>query len=341
MLYNTQINKETTEMKKILMALVAAAAFAGTAEDVVKVGIIGCDTSHTIAFTEMMNKKCDEDCRGYKVTVAHKWGSPDIFSSTNRYPKYIAQLEEMGVRMVPTIADLLQEADVVLLETCDGRPHLAQAIEVFKSGKPVFIDKPVTASLADAVKLVDTAKKMNAKWFCSSSLRYVKNAQKANKGELGPIRGANCWTPEQFEPTQSEFFWYAIHGAEPLYTIMGTGCKEVRCTGTPTEDVMVGTWKDGRLGVMRALNYKRKGAGYGGTIFTEYYGVVDMGTYEGYKPLLLEILKFFKTGVVPVPPEETLEIYAFLEAATQSKQKGGVAVSIEEVLAKARAEAGL
>lgn len=332
-------------MKKIMMALVAAGAVVGFAEDAVtnqvKVGIIGCDTSHTIAFTEMLNVKNDPDCAGFRVTVAHKWGSKDIVSSTNRYPKYIAKLEEMGVRMAPTIADLLAEADVVLLETCDGRPHLEQAIEVFKSGKPVFIDKPVTATLADAVRLVDVAKKMNAKWFCSSSLRYVKNAQKANKGELGPIRGANCWTPEQFEPTQSEFFWYAIHGAEPLYTIMGTGCKEVRCSGTETEDVMVGTWKDGRMGVMRALNYKKKGAGYGGTIFSEYYGVVDMGTYEGYKPLLVEILKFFKTGVVPVPPEETLEIYAFLEAATQSKKRGGAPVTIEEVMGAARAEAAL
>ena len=321
--------------------LVAAGLVAAVASAETKVGIIGCDTSHTIAFTEMLNVKNDPDCAGFRVTAAHKWGSPDIFSSTNRYPKYIAKLEEMGVEMKPTIADLLADVDVVLLETCDGRPHLAQAIEVFKSGKLVFIDKPVTATLSDAVKLVDVAKKMNAKWFCSSSLRYVKNAQKARKGELGPIRGANCWTPEQFEPTQSEFFWYAIHGAEPLYTIMGTGCVEVRCTGTETEDVMVGTWSDGRLGVMRALNYKKKGSGYGGTIFTEHYGVVDMGTYEGYKPLLVEILNFFKTGVVPVPPEETLEIYAFLEAATQSKARGGAAVKISEVMSKAIAEAGL
>ncbi|MGN0853335.1 MAG: Gfo/Idh/MocA family protein [Kiritimatiellia bacterium] len=326
-------------MKKNWMLLAAGLA-AGLAGAETKVGVIGCDTSHAVAFTEMLNVGNDPDCAGFRVTAAHKWGSPDIFSSTNRYPRHIARLEEMGVEMKPTIAELLAAVDVVLLETCDGRPHLAQATEVFRSGKPVFIDKPVTATLADAVKLVDVAKKMGAKWFCSSSLRYVKNAQKARRGELGPIRGANCWTPEQFEPTQSEFFWYAIHGAEPLFTIMGRGCVEVRCTGTATEDVMVGTWADGRLGVVRALNYRRKGCGYGGTIFSEDYGVVDMGTYEGYKPLLVEILNFFRTGVVPVPPEETLEIYAFLEAATQSKARGGAAVKIAEVMAQATAEAG-
>lgn len=304
----------------------------------VRVGIIGCDTSHTIAFTELMNKNGDPDCAGFRVTVAHKWGSRDIASSTNRYPKYIAQLKDMGVEMKETIPDLLAACDVVLLETCDGRPHYEQAKQVFASGKRVFIDKPVTADLVDAVRLVDLGRKMGAQWFCSSSLRYVKNAQAARRGELGAIRGADCWTPTEFEPTQSEFFWYAIHGAEPLFTIMGTGCVEVRCTGTETEHVAVGTWADGRLGTMRALDYRRPGADHGGTIFTAK-GVRSMGTYEGYKPLLVEILKFFKTGIVPVTPDETLEIYAFLEAATQSKQRGGAAVKIADVLATARAAA--
>ena len=83
------------------------------------------------------------------------FGMSDKFKNMTlgSYPKYIAELEGMGVKMMPTIADLLKEVDVVLLETCDGRPHYAQALEVFKSGKRVFIDKPVAASLADAIKI--------------------------------------------------------------------------------------------------------------------------------------------------------------------------------------------
>ena len=118
---------------------------------------------------------------------------------------------------------------------------------------------------------------------------------------------------------------------------MGTGCVEVRCTGNETEDVAVGTWSDGRLGVMRAMSYKKKGAAHGGMIFP-YGKPVDMGTYEGYKPLLVEILKFFKTGEVPVSAEETIEIYAFLEAAAQSKRKGGAPVKIADVMAAAKSK---
>ena len=176
-------------MKKIIIAAAAVAGLVAGAET--RVGIIGCDTSHVIAFTKLMNMDKDPDCAGFRVTAAHKWGSPDIFSSTNRFPKYIAQLEEMGVVMKPTIADLLKDVDAVLLETCDGRPHYAQALEVFKSGKPVFIDKPVAASLADAIRIAEAGKQYNAKWFCSSALRYVKNAQAARNGKLGKIRGAD------------------------------------------------------------------------------------------------------------------------------------------------------
>ena len=321
-------------MKNILFAVSLAACITAGAD--VRIGIIGCDTEHAEAFTELMNEKKDPDCAGFRVTAAYKWGSLDIKSSTNRYPKIIARLEAMGVKMVPTIEDLLGEVDAVLLETCDGRPHFEQALKVFKSGKPVFIDKPVAASLADAIRIADAGRKFNVAWFCSSALRYVKKVNAAHCGEFGKIRGADCWTPNELEPTQSEFFWYAIHGAEPLFAIMGTGCVEVRCTGNETEDLAVGTWEDGRIGTMRAMNYKKRGSAHGGMIFPYKKAPLNMGTYEGYKPLLVEILKFFKTGVPPVTTEETLEIYAFLEAAAQSKKAGGMPVKIADVMAEAR-----
>jgi predicted dehydrogenase len=321
-------------MKHILFAAALAACVAANAD--MRIGIIGCDTEHAEAFTELMNVKKDPDCAGFRVTAAYKWGSRDIRSSTNRYAKIISHLESMGVKMVPTIADLLGEVDAVLLETCDGRPHFEQALQVFRSGKRVFIDKPVAASLADAIRIADAGREAGVPWFCSSALRYVKKVNSAHNGEFGKIRGASCWTPNELEPTQSEFFWYAIHGAEPLFAIMGTGCVEVRCTGGDTEDLAVGTWEDGRIGTMRAMSYKKRGAAHGGVIFPYKKAPVDMGTYEGYKPLLVEILKFFKTGEPPVTPEETLEIYAFLEAAAKSKKAGGAPVKIADGMAEAR-----
>jgi hypothetical protein len=52
--------------------------------------------------------------------------------------------------------------------------------------------------------------------------------------------------------------------------------------------------------------------------------------------LLKEIIQFFETGIPPVSPEETIEIFAFMEAADESKRRGGVEVALESVLKKAR-----
>ena len=44
--------------------------------------------------------------------------------------------------------------------------------------------------------------------------------------------------------------------------------------------------------------------------------------------MLVEIIKFFQTGKTPVPNEETLEIFAFLDAAQKSKEQGGKPVKL-------------
>ena len=304
-----------------------------------RIGIIGCDTSHAPAFAGMLNaKKPDPVFKGARVTCAYKWGSRDLACALNRYGKFIAQMRRSGVKMVDSIPALLAQCDAVCIETVDGRCHLAEAREVFASGKPCFIDKPIAATLEDAIKIVEEGRRTKAKWFCSSSLRNLPNVGALRGGQFGRVRGADCWSPCNVEPTHSEFYWYAIHGAEPLFAVMGKGCKEVRCTGTGTEDVAVGTWADGRLGVMRALHHSRPGDCYGGVAFCEgkdkgsRKGAIDLGKADGYKAQLVEIVRFFETGVSPVDPEETLEIYAFLEAAAQSKRRGGAVVTLDEVL---------
>ena len=322
-------------MKQSILAVCAAMTMALVAET--KVGIIGLDTSHAIAFTKIMNVTKDPGVAGFRMVAAYQWGSKDIVSSTNRYPKYIAQMQEMGVEIVPSIADLLAKVDCVCLETNDGREHYAQAVEVFKSGKPVFIDKPLAHNLTDAIKIYEAGKKFNAKYFSSSALRYGKVAQEARNGAYGKIRGAALISPSPLEEqgTHNFYTWYGIHGFEPLVTIMGMGVDKVSCFRNDTDDVINAVWKDGRMGELRL---QRKSWIYSGYVLPEKpkdkkNPVVVFDGYPGYEPLLREIITFFKTGVVPVPNEETLEIMAFMEAAEMSAKRGGAPVTIAEAMA--------
>ena len=302
-----------------------------------RIGIIGLDTSHSTAFVEALNSPTpDAAYDGYKVVAAYPNGSKTIKSSYERIPAYTGQVKKLGVEIVNSIKELLDRVDVVMLETNDGRPHLEQALEVMKAGKTLWIDKPVAGTLVDAIAIFDAAKKYKVPVFSASSLRYATNVQEtANGTSAGKVLGADTYSPCPLESTHPDFFWYGIHGIEILLTVMGKGCKEVSRVRTADTDLVTGVWKDNRIGTFRG---NRKGPNeYGGTAFGEK-AVVHLGPYAGYEPLLKEIVKFFNTGISPVSAEETLEIYAFMEAADESKRKGGVAVTLDAVMKKALAK---
>jgi predicted dehydrogenase len=303
----------------------------------VRVGVIGLDTSHCGAFAGELNKPHPApDVAGFKIVAAYPRGSADIESSTKRVPEYTRNYQKMGIEIVGSIDELLKKVDVVLLETNDGRPHYEQALAVIKSGKRLFIDKPIAGSLADAVAIFEASRKYHVPLFCSSSLRFGKETLAARNGKIGKILHCETTSPCHLEKTHPDLYWYGIHGVESLFTVMGTGCKSVRRTvSTPTEDVVVGTWEGGRTGSFRGT---RPNGGYGGTAHGSS-GTLKVAQYEGYRPLVVEIVKFFKTGVPPVSEDETLEIYAFMTAADESKRKHGAEVTLESVLAPARAEA--
>ena len=241
---------------------------------------------------------------------------------------------ELGVTIVDSIKDLLREVDVVLLETNDGRLHLEQAIPVFKAGKTVFIDKPIAASLPDAIAIFNEAKRYKIPVFSASSLRYAPTVQAIAQGKAGNILGADVFSPAHLEKTHMDFSWYGIHGVEMLYTLMGTGCKSVSRTHTEDADVVVGLWNDNRIGTFRGIRYKK--SGYGGQVYGET-SIEPLDGAGGYNPLLVEVVKFFQTNQAPVKPEETLEIFAFMEAADESKRQGGKVITLESVMEKAKA----
>jgi hypothetical protein len=295
-----------------------------------RVGIIGLDTSHSTAFTKALNTdESGQTYSGYRVVAAYPYGSKDIESSTKRIPGYTDEVKKLNVAIVDSIDELLRQVDVVLLETNDGRLHRDQAIQVLKAGKRVFIDKPMAASLADVIAIFDASKTYTIPIFTASSLRYIKGVEGLDKSS---VLGADTFSPAVLEKTHPDLFWYGIHGVEALYTVMGTGCREVIRTHTDGTDIVVGRWADGRVGTFRGTRTGKHD--YGGTVYTQN-GNVTLGPYGGYEPLLKAIIRYFETGEVPVTPTETIEIFAFMEAADESKRRGGTAVSLDSVLKKA------
>jgi Oxidoreductase family, NAD-binding Rossmann fold len=328
-----------TMNKHILASIASAVALLGSAEPAVaqtaeiKIGIIGTDTSHVTAFTKLLNDKRDPNhVSGARVVAAFKGGSPEVDESRTRIDRFAAELKDKwGVEFVDSIEALSEKVDAVLLESVDGRPHLNQVRPVFKAKKRVFIDKPFTASYADAREIVRLSRDSGVPFFSSSSLRFLADVQAIKKSdEHGGIAGAFTFGPENLEPHHPDLFWYGIHAVEMLYTLLGPGCEKVSRVKTDSADTVVGTWKDGRIGTMRGLIQGKQD--YGAVAFgMKAVLATPVPIRSDYRNLVVEIVKFFQTGVPPIQPEETLEIMAFMEAADLSKARGGAPVALAEV----------
>ena len=318
------------------VVLLAFATTISAHADDLRIGLVGLDTSHVTAFLQSFNDPQNkEHIAGGRIVAAFKGGSPDIESSRTRIDG-IAQdaVEKYGVKLYSSIEELSQHVDAVMILSVDGRPHLDQFRRTLTAKKPVFIDKPFAGSLKDAVEIIRLAHENKIPVFSSSSLRYPLDSPVPKLGKLGVITSAISFGPAELEPHHPDLFWYGIHTVEALYTVLGTGCVSVVRTHTENTDVVTGIWSDGRVGTMQGNRQGHKG--YGVTVVATK-GVATGGEKHSYAPLALEVMKFFQTGIAPVPLETTLEIYTFMEAADESKRRSGAPTTLAEVLAAASA----
>lgn len=292
----------------------------------IRVGMIGLDTSHVVAFSQILNDPSNPNhVPGVKIVAAFKGGSPDLASSRDRIDKFTARVrDEFGIEIVDDIPTLCSKVDAILLESVDGRVHLEQVKPVFEAGKPVFIDKPLAATLEDALEIDRLAKQHGVPWWSTSSLRYSPIVEQVKSPKM---TGVMTWGPASLEPTHKlDLSWYAIHAIEMLYAILGPGCERVSRTFTDDADVIVGVWKDGRTGVVRTI--RNSEAGYGAVSFGADKIRISEDSGAAYAKMLGHVVEFFKTKKPPVPNAETIEIFRFMDAALRSKQEGGAPVQL-------------
>jgi predicted dehydrogenase len=294
----------------------------------IRVGIIGCDTSHALAFTETWNNpKSLGHVPGFRVVAAYRGGSPDIPQSVKLQEEIVPKLKERyGVKFYDTIQELCQNVDAVCLESLDGRPKLEQLKPVLQAKKRVFVDTPMGASYAQVAEMFRQARQARMPMFSASSLRFASNTVAVKRGAVGAVTNAITYGPCETEMHHPELFWCGIHGVEALFTIMGTGCQTVAwATNAQGRIEVTATWVGGRVGVFREAK-DFHGMAYGRK------GELTVGGSDGYVPLVQEISKYFTTGIPPMLPQETVDIFAFMQAAGESKRQGGAPIPLRPYL---------
>ena len=219
----------------LLCSLLGLVRLAAEEEPVIRIGMIGLDTSHVTAFTKIIN---DPTAKGHvpgaKVVAAYKGGSPDIESSISRVDGYTKTLrEDYGVEICKTIEDLCTKVDAVMIESVDGRPHLMQAQPVIEAGLPLYLDKPMAGSLRDVLEIFRLAEEAKVPVFSSSSLRYGENTQAVRGGSIGKVVYALCSSPAKLEPNHPDLFLVRGPRLRSIVHRDGNGGANRSCVSEP------------------------------------------------------------------------------------------------------------
>jgi len=290
-----------------------------------RIGIVGFDTSHVVQFTMRLNHidiEQEQWVDGAQI-VAGFPGTSQI-TDDDTLAQYTQTLAGYGVEVVSAPEELIGKVDAVMVEFQSGAVHLEYARPFIEAGLPVFVDKPFTCSVAEARQLADLAEANDVPLFSSSSLRYALEIQQlqAEKEQTGRVIGAMAYSPASLHPENPGLFHYGIHAVETLYALMGPGCLEVGCVYEDDGEVVVGRWKDGRLGSVRGT---RAGVhAYGFTVWCEKeVRAHSINASYIYRELLKKVVGMFESGIAPLDIAETIEIVAFIEAAAKSAQNSG------------------
>ena len=333
------------------------------AAEPVRVGILGIDNFGSVAYTEFLNRPHAEGVfEGVRVVAAYPIGSDDYPDSDKLVASWKDQLLKMyqspkdpkdavpPIEMVGSVEALLAKCDTVMIFSMDGRLHLKQAEAVLKAGKRLFISRPLAASPADAVAILKLSEELKTPCWSSSQHRFSAGfSGMRDHSEVGRVIGCDVYGGWTVNAPAADQFTRPLHSIETLYTIMGAGVATVTCTSTPTVESITAVWKDGRVGTYRGI--KEGAVKYSATVFGEkgvstagiyghgipVNGVVPMNDkYVGYEGLATEIAKFLKGGPSPVSPAETLEIFALIQAAEDSKAQAGAAVRLKNLWESAK-----
>ena len=295
-----------------------------------KLGMIGLDTSHVSELSKVFNDPTHPfHIQDMPVVKAFPGGSKNTSFSYNRVEKYTAELAGRGIEMVNSIREL-DGLDGYLLESVDGLQHFEQFEQLVAFGKPVFIDKPLACSYTAAKAIYELSKNSGVPFFTASSIRYSPGV-----ADLCPadekVCGAEAFGPMLLLPDYRDYFWYGIHTADTIFSYLGTGCQSVQAISTPTTETLIGTWKDGRTGIC-AGNHDGAYC-FGARVLTDKtQHVGTLNTMESYmRTLSRNMAQFFRTGVSPIAPEESVEVIAFLEAASRSRAQNGKPFNLSEL----------
>ena len=284
----------------------------------IRIGIVGSDNSHAIAYSKLANI---EHSVGDRARVTAIWGSDR------------ARTEEVaGEGDIPTIADsvhqLVDQVDAAIVVDRHGDLHAEHALPFLLESKPVFVDKPLAIDLTDCRRIIDAAKQARTAVTSFSSLSVAPDTLALREKLPGTVRLGQFAGPCDFGSEYGGPFFYATHLIELATTLLGgdiSGLQATRAGDTVAVDVI---WQDDTVGT---LGYFTDAAYH---FHAGLFGTEGMATSEirvdmaGYVEALEVAVSMFETGERPRTTRQMLLPIVMVNAIVRSLDRDGTWIDV-------------
>lgn len=291
----------------------------------IKIGVIGLDSSHPVSLARILHAADEEyHVPGARITAAYAGGSADLEMSRKRLQQFTPTLvDKEGVKLMSSPQDVARSCDAMIISAMDARQHwpLFKAIAPFR--KPVFIDKPIAMTRAEAEQIFELADLHQTPVMSCSARRFDPQLIELVGKHRGSIVGVDSYVPLKVVEPMEGLLWYGIHGVEAMFTALGSGCRSLRSYRTDSSEHYLAEWNGGKTGSLRLYTHRSLDAGM---VLHTLDGSFHIDFIHARYPVLWglaqQLVDFFACGVSPVEEKETLEIMAFIEAANGCRKTG-------------------
>ncbi len=253
------------------------------------------------------------------VEVSHVW------TDNPEDAKLVAKVAEIE-NIVEDPKDVIGQVDAVLVATDIGSEHVERCKSFIEANVPIFVDKPLCDNFTDLKifqQWIDEGKPI----ISSSAMRYCKEYEPYHQStyELGDLRYINVTMAKSWEK-------YGIHALETLYPIVGPGFTSIQNLGDKDRNIVHLHHSKG-IDINIANVFDMIG-GFGLVSLVGTKSGIQIksnDTFYAFKKQLESYVHYLRTGVKPVPWEETKELMQLVAAGIKSREEGGIKINLSEV----------
>ncbi len=273
----------------------------------IKIGLIDyyLDNFHAMTYCTLLGPRSAGECK-----VCCAWGELDnTFKSGGLTNKEWA--EKYGIELLSSQEEVIEKSDcLIVLAPNDPETHERLVQKAFRSGKPVYVDKTFAPDKASALRMLEIADSHGTKCYSSSALRFSE--------EYGDIVKADI--DKLYSEGPGEFKTYCIHQIEPIVQMMECSPKRLMNLGDYLHPSILIEFEDGRTAQFYhrtdELSHWRMSF-----VDKENKAIIKDVASDYYSLFIDSLIEFFKTGIVPVPHKQTVDIISIREAAIKSLDK--------------------